>query len=140
MDAELAEISGDATTSTEVNDSEKEVQRRVPDFSRTPPCSRSKKVHSSFKSPLQTPVAQRTKLNPEEEVEELRKKQEELDKEISLHIAEGYRVEELERHIDLLHEYNEVKDIGQTLLGRIAVLRGTTTRDLYSQFGLGLDD
>ena len=31
----------------------------------------------------------------------------------------GYKVEELESHIRMLHEYNEMKDIGQMLLGQL---------------------
>nr|XP_020493762.1 DNA repair protein SWI5 homolog [Labrus bergylta] len=102
------------------------------------PYSRSKPLHSNFKSPLQ--VCESAKASPAEEVVELKKRKDQLDAEIAQLEAEGYRVEELEHHIDKLHEYNDIKDIGQSLLGRIAALRGTTTRDLYSHFGLELDD
>ncbi|XP_068609114.1 DNA repair protein SWI5 homolog isoform X2 [Brachionichthys hirsutus] len=105
------------------------------DMKRTP---FSKKVHSNFKSPLQ--VLQSAKVSPEEEAAELERRRERLDAEIAQLEAEGYRVEELELHIDMLHEYNDLKDTGQSLLGRLAALRGATTRDLYSHFGLELDD
>ncbi|XP_020795879.1 DNA repair protein SWI5 homolog [Boleophthalmus pectinirostris] len=113
------------------NELRKEVQGRTP-------CSKFKKVHSNFKSPLQVPRS--AKVSPEEEVSELQRRREQLDSEIALLEAEGCNVEELEQHIDKLHEYNDIKDTGQLLLGRIAALRGTTTRDLYTHFGLDLDD
>jgi Swi5 len=48
--------------------------------------------------------------------------------------------QEMKMHLDRLHEYNELKDAGQALLGRLAVLRETTTKALYADFGLELDD
>ncbi|KAM9820671.1 DNA repair protein SWI5 homolog [Neosynchiropus ocellatus] len=117
--------------STEVpTDVKKELKRT--------PFSKSRKVHSNFKSPLQ--VSEVAKVSPEEELAELERRREQLGAEISQLEAEGYRIEELDRHIDMLHEYNDIKDIGQSLLSRIAALRGTTTRELYNHFGLDLED
>lgn len=74
-----------------------------------------------------------------EEVEKLREKLEKVEEERST-LEENYSEEELQGHIDKLHEYNEVKDMGQLLLGKLAEIEGTTTTALYEQFGLELDD
>jgi putative heme iron utilization protein len=42
--------------------------------------------------------------------------------------------------IEKLHEYNDIKDAGQTLLGHLAQLEGTTTKQMYHRFGLNLED
>ncbi|XP_062410130.1 DNA repair protein SWI5 homolog [Sardina pilchardus] len=102
------------------------------------PCSGGRRVNSSFKSPVQSVSS--SQALPEREVEELKKKRDELDSQITLLQNEGMDIQELDQHIDLLHEYNDIKDIGQTLLGQLATLRGVTTRDLYSLFDLELDD
>lgn len=44
------------------------------------------------------------------------------------------------QYMQLLHRYNETKDVGQALLGRLAQLTGCTTKDLYPQYGLSLDE
>jgi hypothetical protein len=45
-----------------------------------------------------------------------------------------------QEYISSLHDYNEVKDAGQHLLGRLALLRQTTTRALYDDFDLEMTD
>ncbi|XP_069562682.1 DNA repair protein SWI5 homolog [Brachyistius frenatus] len=92
------------------NDSKKGALKRTP-------FSKFRKVHTHFRSPLQ--VTESAQLSPAEEVAELERRKEQLDTEIAQLEAEGCRVEELEHHIDMLHEYNDIKDIGQSLLGRI---------------------
>nr|XP_012627547.1 DNA repair protein SWI5 homolog isoform X5 [Microcebus murinus] len=74
------------------------------------------------------------------DIQKLREKKDMLDKEISQLISEGYRVDELEDHIGRLHEYNDIKDVGQMLLGKLAVIRGVTTKELYPEFGLDMND
>lgn len=43
-------------------------------------------------------------------------------------------------YMDRLHRYNEAKDMAQALMGKLAQLSGTTTRNLYPNFGLSFDD
>lgn len=43
-------------------------------------------------------------------------------------------------YMDRLHRYNEAKDMAQALMGKLAQLTGTTTRNLYPNFGLSFDD
>lgn len=43
-------------------------------------------------------------------------------------------------YMDRLHRYNEAKDVAQALLGNLAQLTGTTTRELYPNFNLSIDD
>ncbi|XP_041029499.1 DNA repair protein SWI5 homolog isoform X2 [Carcharodon carcharias] len=105
------------------------------------PVGPSRKLNASFKSPLKT--SQHPELNSASlqfDLENLKKKCEDLDRQIAGLILEGYTLEELDQHIDQLHEYNDIKDVGQLLLGKLAVIRGVTTRELYSEFGLDLED
>uniref|UniRef100_A0A093XGP7 DNA repair protein SWI5 like n=1 Tax=Talaromyces marneffei PM1 TaxID=1077442 RepID=A0A093XGP7_TALMA len=43
-------------------------------------------------------------------------------------------------HIRLLHDYNEIRDIGQGLLGLIAEKRGVRYKDVLEEFGVDADD
>ncbi|XP_027018163.1 DNA repair protein SWI5 homolog [Tachysurus fulvidraco] len=99
-----------------------------------------KKVNSSFKSPVQVSSTLNNGVCVEEEVKELQNTLLKLESDIKLLENEGVCVHELDLHINLLHEYNDIKDIAQTLLGRLAGLRSVTTRDLYARFGMELDD
>uniref|UniRef100_A0A7N4NUG2 DNA repair protein SWI5 homolog n=1 Tax=Sarcophilus harrisii TaxID=9305 RepID=A0A7N4NUG2_SARHA len=109
---------------------------------RTPGLRRARlglpKRHSAaFRSPVPAPkFGQANETNEESlrlEIQELKQKRDTLDQEISQLMAEGYVVSELEDHISLLHEYNDIKDVGQMLMGKLARIRGVTTKELYWQ-------
>uniref|UniRef100_A0ABM5F767 DNA repair protein SWI5 homolog n=1 Tax=Pogona vitticeps TaxID=103695 RepID=A0ABM5F767_9SAUR len=116
-------------------------RRRPPPLRRTP-TGIQRNCNASFKSPVPSLGASHPpdKDALEQEIEKLKKNQLVLDDEIAQLLAEGYSLEELENHIALLHEYNEIKDVGQMLLGRLAVIRGVTTKEIYPEFGLDLND
>jgi DNA repair protein Swi5/Sae3 len=46
----------------------------------------------------------------------------------------------VKRHIHLLHEYNEIKDVGQGLMGLIAEGRGVRQIEVEREFGVGDKD
>ena len=46
----------------------------------------------------------------------------------------------IKEHISLLHRYNEIKDIGQGLLGMIAEKRGVVLKEVGEDFGVGVTD
>eukprot|EP00743_Colponemidia_sp_Colp-15_P013104 GILK01015108.1.p1 GENE.GILK01015108.1~~GILK01015108.1.p1 ORF type:complete len:169 (+),score=26.48 GILK01015108.1:34-507(+) len=43
-------------------------------------------------------------------------------------------------YIKKLHEYNDLKDIGQMLMGKLAESEGLVTRDMYERFDMDLED
>ncbi|XP_068012220.1 DNA repair protein SWI5 homolog isoform X1 [Melanerpes formicivorus] len=97
-----------------------------------------------FKFPIPSPRSCQPNGASEEalrcEIEELKQKDLALDQEITQLLSEGYNLEELEQRISLLHEYNDIKDAGQMLLGKLAVIRGVTTKELYPEYDLELSD
>ncbi|XP_057576561.1 DNA repair protein SWI5 homolog, partial [Hippopotamus amphibius kiboko] len=116
---------------------------RTPGLRRTQP-GLSKSCRGAFRSPRPSPKSGQADGASEDslhlDLQKLKEKKDMLDKEISQLISEGYSVDELEDHISQLHEYNDIKDVGQLLLGKLAVIRGVTTKELYPEFGLDVND
>ncbi|XP_065830376.1 DNA repair protein SWI5 homolog [Oscarella lobularis] len=81
----------------------------------------------------------RSGLAPSERVAKLQSRLSELQEDIAK-LSETYDETELQKQIDTLHEYNEIKDVGQMLFGKLAEVKGTTTSAVYSEFELDLDD
>jgi hypothetical protein len=46
----------------------------------------------------------------------------------------------VKRHIKLLHTYNEIKDVGQGLMGLIADSRGVRLKEVMEEIGVGEKD
>uniref|UniRef100_A0A8C8XXS7 DNA repair protein SWI5 homolog n=2 Tax=Panthera TaxID=9688 RepID=A0A8C8XXS7_PANLE len=116
---------------------------RTPGLRRTQP-GLSKSCRGAFQSPRPSPKSGQADGGSEDslhlDIQKLKEKRDLLDTEISQLISEGYSVDELEDHISQLHEYNDIKDVGQMLLGKLAVIRGVTTKELYAEFGLDMND
>jgi hypothetical protein len=46
----------------------------------------------------------------------------------------------VKEHIKLLHEYNELKDVGQGMMGLIADQRGSRIAEVQEEFGIDAKD
>uniref|UniRef100_A0A2R9ASE6 DNA repair protein SWI5 homolog n=1 Tax=Pan paniscus TaxID=9597 RepID=A0A2R9ASE6_PANPA len=112
-------------------------------LSRTEP-RLTRSCRGAFRSPRPLPKSGQADGTSEEslhlDIQKLKEKRHMLDKETSQLVSEGYSVDELEDYITQLHEYNDIKDVGQMLMGKLAVIRGVTTKELYPEFGLDMND
>ena len=100
-------------------------------YSITPGQSRS--IHSK------TARKQETEESLRADIERLKEQIKANEAEIE-ELSREYSEDELQQYIDHLHEYNEIKDVGQLLLGKLAEVQGTTVSELYREFDLSLDD
>eukprot|EP01083_Nonionella_stella_P168222 567335_1 len=66
--------------------------------------------------------------------------QKERDRLIEINKKTNKNLTKNQQMIDILHQYNEIKDIAQKLMGTMNEIKGTTTKELYESFGLNLTD
>lgn len=45
-----------------------------------------------------------------------------------------------EERMNLLHQYNDVKDAAQTIIGTLAEAKGVTFKSIHEEYGLPLND
>ncbi|KJE93016.1 hypothetical protein CAOG_03879 [Capsaspora owczarzaki ATCC 30864] len=138
MDTASAEHSQEAA----VQDSGKATTPTRPTIStpsKTTPGSRHRqfKRPGAFVSPMSAkPVSRETVVS---NVKSKHAELEAVERELAQLDGE-YSIQELQDHITKLHEYNEIKDAGQIVLGRLAEIRNVTTKAMYAEFELSLDD
>ncbi|KAH6570260.1 hypothetical protein BASA50_011288 [Batrachochytrium salamandrivorans] len=86
----------------------------------------------------------KTPTGPSPEILKLKKQKETLQQEaneMAASLPGDVDIDEfIQAHIKRLHDYNEIKDVGQMLLGKCAEREQTTTREMYVRFGLDFED
>ncbi|KAL7672597.1 hypothetical protein ACOME3_007481 [Neoechinorhynchus agilis] len=88
----------------------------------------------AFKSPLR-------RVDDKCLTSDLRKEIEDLEKELlELGSANDVECDESRRYRDLLHEYNDIKDVAQILLGQIASIDQCSIKQVSERFGIGDND
>ncbi|XP_046845914.1 DNA repair protein SWI5 homolog [Xenia sp. Carnegie-2017] len=99
------------------------------------------KLKRPFKSPMMTEAKSSGKNEKaqQSDIDILKEKITIVEDEIN-GIGIEYSEDELQLHIDRLHEYNDIKDLGQLLLGKLAECQGKTTKMLYEEYGLDVND
>lgn len=63
-----------------------------------------------------------------------------LEAELSALKANSEQQDSMKEIMDLLHEYNDIKDATQVVLGALANMRGVTVASLHEEFELPLKD
>jgi len=72
--------------------------------------------------------------NHEEKLERLLKEENEIDDEIARLENAGYQESEADDYIESLHEYNDIKDLAQMVIGKLAELEQVSVGSLHEEF------
>lgn len=113
------------------------------------PClgNEDKRVKSPVQSPLSSRSGRNSNVTPYHSlrakrarlstasVDDLREREAQLDREIAELQTESLSIEELDRQIDLLHRYNDIKDVAQIVMGRLAEIENVTVKSLHVKYG-----
>ncbi|CAN7992703.1 unnamed protein product [Ixodes hexagonus] len=104
--------------------------------------SQARFTNTSFHSPVKILPEKKPESLDElrRELDGLKSKSREIDQELDDLRAQGLKTEELDWHIEKLHEYNDVRDAAHIIIGHLAVLEGVTVREKHEQYGLPLHD
>jgi ABC-type transporter Mla subunit MlaD len=86
----------------------------------------------SFKTPIVSNSKKQIPVTPKETP---KKRELEVDPQEDIPDSEYNQL-----RIELLHEYNKFKDLGQMLLGLMAQKQGTTIKDMYAKYDMDLND
>lgn len=95
--------------------------------------------------PFKSPEAKPSKANHvdqldvhEDQIEAIRQKISKIDDEIK-EMNVNYNEKDLDAIIDQLHLYNDVKDMSQFLLEKMANIKGVTIKSMHQTYGLNID-
>lgn len=88
-------------------------------------------ANNSFKAPFSKNLSG----NPKK-IESIQEEIKKLESEIQELSQEGFKLEDLDEIIEKLHVYNDIKDITQTLLERMAHVKGETIKKMHEFYGL----
>ncbi|KAK0124628.1 hypothetical protein ONS95_009575 [Cadophora gregata] len=118
---------------TKAKDTERE--KAPPESSTVSDAAQSKDVLMAELKAMKIASIQARNAWLEAEIKKKKARLEEVTKELRYPAAETVK-----NHIKLLHDYNDIRDIGQGLVGMIADNRGVRIGELYEEFGVGLKD
>lgn len=72
--------------------------------------------------------------------EVLEEKNAALNAEIQAFERTGLKIEDVQKFVEMLHVYNQLKDSAQDIFGRLAHVKSCMVRDIYRDFGLSVGD
>ncbi|CAN8011619.1 unnamed protein product [Ixodes pacificus] len=104
--------------------------------------SQARFTNTSFHSPVKILPEKKPESvdDLQRELDSLKSKSRDIDQELNDLRAQGLKTEELDWHIEKLHEYNDVRDAAHIIIGHLAVLERVTVREKHEQYGLPLHD